>query len=156
MKGPLISRLPAALLATLANLFAPGTEAADFASTRPAARVEYWQQRQATIDAQVADAVGLRAVKLVFVGDSITDFWLLGDDPWIPGRMHGRTIWNESFGGAVPENRALNIGISGDRTEHLLFRILPKSQGGAGPVGRRRTGARVLRADGRHQQLLCT
>ena len=134
MNGTVISRLPAVLLAALANLFAPGTQAADFASTRPAARVEYWQQRQATIDAQVADAVGLRAVKLVFVGDSITDFWLLGDDPWIPGRMHGRTIWNESFGGAVPENRALNIGISGDRTEHLLFRILPKSQGGLGQL----------------------
>lgn len=47
--------------------------AADFASTRPAARVEYWQQRQATIDAQVADAAGLQAAKLVLVGDSITD-----------------------------------------------------------------------------------
>ena len=69
MNGTVISRLPAVLLAALANLFAPGTQAADFASTRPAARVEYWQQRQATIDAQVADAVGLRAVKLVFVGD---------------------------------------------------------------------------------------
>jgi lysophospholipase L1-like esterase len=32
----------------------------------------------------------------------------------------------------VPENVALNIGISGDRTEHLLYRILPKSQGGLG------------------------
>jgi hypothetical protein len=64
--------------------------ARDFASTQPKARVEYWQERQATIDAQVADAANLRAVKLVFVGDSITDFWLLGDDPWIPGRMHGR------------------------------------------------------------------
>lgn len=44
----------------------------DVASTRPAARLGYWQQRQATIDAQVADAAGLQAVKLVFVGDSIT------------------------------------------------------------------------------------
>lgn len=30
---------------------------------------------------------------------------------------------------AVPQNVALNIGISGDRTEHLLIRILPKAQG---------------------------
>ena len=30
------------------------------------------------------------------------------------------------------QNRALNIGISGDRTEHLLFRLLPKSLGGLG------------------------
>jgi lysophospholipase L1-like esterase len=46
--------------------------------------------------------------------------------------MHGRSVWEESFGGAVAQNRALNIGISGDRTEHLLFRILPKAQGGLG------------------------
>jgi lysophospholipase L1-like esterase len=129
-----IARLLSALLLGMATLLAPSARAADFASTRPAARVEYWQQRQATINAQVADAASLRAVKLVFVGDSITDFWLLGDDPWIPGRMHGRSVWDESFGGAVPQNLALNIGISGDRTEHLLFRILPKAQGGLGQL----------------------
>ena len=124
----------AALLLTCAGLCAPPAQAADFVSTRPAARVEYWQQRQAAIDVQVADAARLRAVKLVFVGDSITDFWLLGDDPWIPGRLHGRAVWDESFGGAVPQNLALNIGISGDRTEHLLHRILPKAQGGMGQL----------------------
>lgn len=128
-----IPRPLAALLLSCASLLAPAG-ARDFASTRPVARVEYWQQRQATIQAQVADSPGLRAVKLVFVGDSITDFWLLGDDPWIPGRLHGRSVWDESFGGAVPENLALNIGISGDRTEHLLFRLLPKSQGGLGQL----------------------
>ena len=134
MTPPPIAHALAALLAACASLCTPCARAADFASTRPAARVEYWQQRQAAIDAQVADAARLRAVKLVFVGDSITDFWLLGDDPWIPGRLHGRKVWDESFGGAVPQNHALNIGISGDRTEHLLFRILPKSQGGLGQL----------------------
>ena len=130
----LMAQRGAAGLALSAGLLAGVASAADFASTRPAARVEYWQQRQATIQAQVADTASLPAVKLVFVGDSITDFWLLDDDPWIPGRMHGRKIWDESFGGAVPQNRALNIGISGDRTEHLLFRILPKAQGGLGQL----------------------
>ncbi len=127
-----IARRLAVLLAVLASLQAAGADARDFASTRPAPRVEYWQQRQTEIDRQVADAASLREVKLVFVGDSITDFWLLGDDPWIPGRLHGRSVWDESFGGVVPQNRALNIGISGDRTEHLLFRILPKARGGLG------------------------
>jgi lysophospholipase L1-like esterase len=131
MTTPLRTRL---LAAALASLVACPAGARDFASTRPAARVEYWQQRQATIEAQVADTARLPAVRLVFVGDSITDFWLLGDDPWIPGRMHGRRIWDESFGGAVPQNLALNIGISGDRTEHLLYRILPKAQGGLGEL----------------------
>jgi lysophospholipase L1-like esterase len=123
-----------AALFVVASLATSGVAAKDFASTRPTARVEYWQQRQAAIAAQLADPASLRAVKLVFVGDSITDFWLLGDDPWIPGRMHGRSVWDESFGGAVPHNRALNIGISGDRTEHLLHRILPKAQGGLGQL----------------------
>ena len=130
----LLATLCATLCATCAIFAAASAAAADFASTRPTARVEYWQQRQAAIDAQVADAAGLRAVKLVFVGDSITDFWLLGDDPWIPGRLHGRAVWDASFGGAVPQNHALNIGISGDRTEHLLHRILPKAQGGLGQL----------------------
>ena len=134
MTATMISRLLAALLAVLTSLAAAGAAARDFSSTRPQARVEYWQQRQATIESQVADTARLPAVKLVFVGDSITDFWLLGDDPWIPGRMHGRRVWDESFGGAVPQNLALNIGISGDRTEHLLYRILPKAQGGLGEL----------------------
>jgi hypothetical protein len=34
----------------------------------------------------------------------------------------------------LPQNLALNIGISGDRTEHLLLRILPKAQGGLGQL----------------------
>lgn len=120
-------------LALSAAVGAPSV-AADFASTQPIARVEYWQQRQATIDTELTDAARLRAVRLVFVGDSITDFWLMGDDPWFPGRWHGRRVWDTAFAGTAPENLALNIAISGDRTEHLLHRILPKAQGGRGQL----------------------
>ena len=49
-----------------------------------------------------------------------------------PVRCRGRRIWADSFGGAEPQNLALNIGISGDHTEHLLHRILLKAQGGLG------------------------
>ncbi|MEK0417937.1 MAG: hypothetical protein RI949_1943 [Pseudomonadota bacterium] len=134
MNPTLIKHAQVSLVVAFMQLCTISAQAADFVSTKPTARVEYWQQRQATIDAQVADSASLPAFRLVFVGDSITDFWLLGDDPWIPGRLHGRKVWDESFGGAVPRNRALNIGISGDRTEHLLYRILPKSQGGLGQL----------------------
>lgn len=136
MSQSIVSRrlLTLLLCSVSAALLGNSAHTADYVSTRPIARVEHWQQRQAAIDAQVSAGANLRPVKLVFVGDSITDFWLLADDPWIPGRMHGRRIWDESFGGAVSENFALNIGISGDRTEHLLFRILPKSQGGLGQL----------------------
>jgi hypothetical protein len=51
--------------------------------------VEHWQTRQADIDMALQDSARMTATRLVFVGDSITDLWLLADDPWIPGRMHG-------------------------------------------------------------------
>jgi lysophospholipase L1-like esterase len=106
---------------------------ATFASAQPAVRVEYWQQRLAEIEAQ-ACGPDLSAFRLVFVGDSITDFWLLGDDPWNPGWVHGRRVWDSCFAGSSAHNRAWNIGVSGDRTEHLLRRILPPSQGGLGQL----------------------
>ncbi len=121
--------LTAASLALSAAAAAPP---AGFVSTKPTQRVEYWQQRQATIDAALRERAKLPAVKLVFLGDSITDFWLLGDDPWVPGQLHGLKIWNESFAGANPRLMALNLGISGDRLEHVLFRLLPRSAGGLG------------------------
>ncbi len=127
--------LGADLLLTAAGLAMAGGIAAapaDFVSTKPTQRVEYWQQRQAQIDAALHEGARLRAVKLVFLGDSITDFWLLGDDPWVPGQLHGLKIWNETFAGTSSHFMALNLGISGDRLEHVLFRLLPRSAGGLG------------------------
>jgi lysophospholipase L1-like esterase len=46
---------------------------------------------------------------LVFIGDSITDGW----------RNRGLAIWNKSY---APRH-ALNLGIGGDRTQHVLWRI---------------------------------
>jgi lysophospholipase L1-like esterase len=46
---------------------------------------------------------------LVFIGDSITDGW----------RNRGREVWNKFY---VPRH-ALNLGIGGDRTQHVLWRI---------------------------------
>ncbi len=50
-----------------------------------------------------------RPLKLVFVGDSITHGWENG----------GKPIWDERF---APRG-AFNIGFSGDRTEHVLWRL---------------------------------
>jgi len=130
------SRSPAwALTGAIALAGIGGTAAAaagPYASSQPAPRVEYWQNRQTAIAEALRDSASLAAVRLVFVGDSITDFWLLDDNPWVKGQKNGRRIWDPSFGGLQPENRALNIGISGDRTEHLLHRLAPASQGGLG------------------------
>jgi len=50
-------------------------------------------------------------VDLLFVGDSITDLWRT------PGR--GKEIWDQYFGA----DHSGNIGISGDRTQHVLWRL---------------------------------
>ncbi len=46
---------------------------------------------------------------LVFLGDSITDGW----------RKRGLEVWNKFY---APRH-ALNLGIGGDRTQHVLWRI---------------------------------
>lgn len=108
--------------------------AADFVSTQPVARVEHWQRREAEINAYIRHSKELASVKLLFVGDSITDFWLLDDNPWVNGQKYGRPLWDETFGKPNSENFGFNIGISGDRIEHVLYRITPKSGGGLGQL----------------------
>jgi lysophospholipase L1-like esterase len=48
-------------------------------------------------------------VDVLFMGDSITDFW----------RNRGSNVWNKYY---APLHAA-NFGISGDRTQHVLWRI---------------------------------
>ena len=47
--------------------------------------------------------------KIVFLGDSITDFW----------QEEGSNVWNQHYG----NRHAFNYGIRGDRTEHVIWRI---------------------------------
>lgn len=124
-------------LALAVPLIAAAPAPARFNSEVPTARVDYWQKRAADIDAQLSGKRSLKPVRLLFVGDSITDFWHLDANPWFPGKYCGQAIWNESFGGAVPAQTALNLGVSGDRIEHVLHRLLPKSKGGEGWLDRR-------------------
>ena len=119
-------------LATAGALTTPAQAAGGFLSTQPTPRVEHWQNRQSAIEQELQDRTRMAATRLVFVGDSITDFWLLDDNPWVSGQKYGRQVWNESFAGGTPQNLALNIGISGDRTEHLLHRIKPRAAGRLG------------------------
>ncbi len=106
--------------------------ATGFVSTRPAPRVEHWQKRQQEISRALINRQRMAATRLVFIGDSITDFWLFDLNPWVDGQYYGRQVWDESFAGRVSQNLALNIGISGDRTEHVLHRLQPRAQGGLG------------------------
>jgi len=99
-------------------------------------RIDYWQARQNTITQLLAMSEDLSKVKLVFIGDSITDFWSLDENPWAPGKFCGLQVWNQSFAGAPAKNLALNLGISGDRTEHILYRLKPSVSGGLGELDR--------------------
>lgn len=49
------------------------------------------------------------SAQLIFLGDSITQGWE-GD---------GAEIWKNTFGTSAP----INLGVSGDRTEHVLWRL---------------------------------
>jgi lysophospholipase L1-like esterase len=108
--------------------------AADFVAARPAPRVEYPQQRLIDITAYLKNATDLSGVRLLFVGDSITDFFSMGANPWLPGKVGGKAVWDETFGPGHPHNLALNLGISGDRTEWLLYRLQPQAAGGLGEL----------------------
>jgi len=77
------------------------------ASTTPQPRDGWHAQRHAELNARVAAAAG--EVDLVFIGDSITQGW---EGP-------GSAVWEAHYG----HRNAINLGISGDRTEHVLWRL---------------------------------
>ena len=77
--------------------------------------IDAWQQRQRQLLA--IDPALKRDSKLAFLGDSITEMW---DD----------AVWKESFG----RYRPLRLGIGGDKTQQLLYRI---DQGELDGVGAR-------------------
>jgi len=77
------------------------------ASTTPEQRDGWHAGRHAAINKVVKANAG--QVDLVFVGDSITQAW----------ENAGASVWDDSYG----TRRAVNLGISGDRTEHVLWRL---------------------------------
>jgi len=60
-------------------------------------------------------------IPLMFLGDSITFGWSTPADNRYPG---GREIWDKTF----QPFGAINFGISGDRVEHVLWRITEGEQ----------------------------
>jgi lysophospholipase L1-like esterase len=76
-------------------------------STTPADRLgeEWWKKRYEQKQALVKQG----GWELVFVGDSITHGW----------EGAGKKLWEENFGAY----KVLNLGYSGDRTEHVLWRL---------------------------------
>jgi lysophospholipase L1-like esterase len=60
-------------------------------------------------------------IDLLFVGDSITDFWRNAPRADAPATqaMIGQPVWNETFG----KLNAANFGIAGDTTQGVLWRM---------------------------------
>jgi len=82
--------------------------ALELSSTTPVAREhEWWVQRVEQIQS-VVDKTG-RDAHIIFVGDSITQGW----------EGAGAKVWEEQL---APLG-AINLGIGGDRTEHVLWRL---------------------------------
>jgi lysophospholipase L1-like esterase len=65
----------------------------------------WWMQRQEKMNAEVAKG----GVELLMIGDSITHSW---EGP-------GRKVWQKYYG----NRHAVNLGIGGDRTQHVLWRL---------------------------------
>lgn len=79
----------------------------ELATTTPVAKAdEWWQRRNEKIDERAKQG----DVDLIFIGDSITQGW--EGDP-------GKNIWEKFYG----SRKAMNAGISGDRTQHVLWRL---------------------------------
>ena len=85
------------------------TTLADIAAVTPATRDDNWMKRHEK-HLKLAQAGG---APIIFIGDSITENWTHPD--------RGRVVWNRFFNEGV--TKALNFGISADRTEHILWRV---------------------------------
>lgn len=91
-------------------LSAPQAPSAAPASVTPVARNEsWWKDRHAAMAARVEQGAADGETDLLFIGDSITQGW----------EGEGKGVWEEHYA----KHNPINLGIGGDRTEHVLYRL---------------------------------
>ncbi|MCX5688350.1 MAG: GDSL-type esterase/lipase family protein [Planctomycetota bacterium] len=79
-------------------------------ATAPVDRADdWWKQRQAAFNERVKQAAEKGDAGMLFIGDSITQGW----------EGEGKEVWEEFYA----KRNAINLGIGGDRTEHVLWRL---------------------------------
>lgn len=96
----------AAALAGL-RLFLDTDEPSQNSATEPVPREGWAYERYLALNQKTAENPG--ELDILFIGDSITQKW----------ETTGKKVWDEFYGG----RNVLNIGISGDRTQHILWRL---------------------------------
>ncbi|MFN0067092.1 MAG: platelet-activating factor acetylhydrolase IB subunit [Limisphaerales bacterium] len=102
-----MNRFPAPFLLAAALLLAARAALAHSA-TDPVPRTDdWWTKRHESFNQRVKE-VGAKA-EVIFVGDSITQGW----------EGEGKDAWAKFFG----PRHAVNLGIGGDRTQHVLWRL---------------------------------
>ena len=80
-------------------------QADEHSALKPVPRTGGWMTRHESFNKRVSQG----KVDLVFIGDSITQGW----------EGAGKSIWQEFYGG----RNAVNLGIGGDRTQHVIWRL---------------------------------
>ena len=82
-------------------------QAATHSAVTPVPREGSWMERHRSFNERVQ--ANQDQIDLVFIGDSITEGW----------ERRGRLVWESYYA----HRKALNLGIGGDRTQHVLWRL---------------------------------
>jgi lysophospholipase L1-like esterase len=106
--------LPFVFVLSLAFAAGPAATAANFRDAKPEATTtpvprkdKFWIERQDKLNARVKKHSN---AELLFIGDSITHGW---------EGSGGKEIWKQYYG----KRHAVNLGIGGDQTQHVLWRL---------------------------------
>jgi lysophospholipase L1-like esterase len=101
-------------LAACAQTNVPATNTAAVAAPRVNAAIGLAKHKGQRTDDVIARAKAAPGdYDLEFIGDSITHFWEMA------GPKGGKAVWEEFYG----KRKAINMGVSGDRTENVLWRF---------------------------------
>lgn len=91
----------------MTTVFTVLLQTGDVSAVTPLQRTEWAAARHEQINS-IVQKTGNKA-QVIFIGDSITQGW----------ESAGATVWEEHFAAL----HAINLGIGGDRTEHVLWRL---------------------------------
>lgn len=101
-----VSLLLAVCIATASlAMVARGQEVKENSAIKPAPRAGGWMDRHNKMNERVKQG----NVDLIFIGDSITHGWEGG----------GKEVWAKYYA----KRNAVNLGIGGDQTQHVLWRL---------------------------------